>query len=113
MISRLRHADTTLNLGQCPLHRGAGQIKLRGQCTEGGVWCSHTYTGDPFVHSTCLQEILLQRRLAGSRLTHPSMHCTGEVCSFGIDTAIQVPANLAADATGLQLSDGSRCPQSP
>jgi hypothetical protein len=113
VAASLCRTDTALNLGECPLHRGARQIKLRGQLAKGGVWCPRSRTGDPLVHSICLEKILLQCRRARSRLPHPSMHCAGEVRGLGIHTAIQVPSNLSADATRLHLSDGSRCAESP
>ena len=109
---RLRRTDTTLNLCECPLHRGARQIKFGGKLGKGCVWRPKSCSGNPLVHAIGLQKIILQRRGAGARLSHPSVHRPREVRSLGIHTAIQTSSHLAADAAGFELSHGSRCAKS-
>jgi hypothetical protein len=88
VVAYPRLANAALNLGECPLHRGARQIKIRGKLREG-----------------CIGGF-------GSRLPHPSVHRTGEVCCLSIHTAIQCPTHFSPDATSLHLGHRGRCSES-
>jgi hypothetical protein len=55
----LRRTDTTLNLGECALHRGARQLKFDGKLGKGCVGGSRSSAGDPCMQSARLQKILL------------------------------------------------------
>jgi hypothetical protein len=54
-----RRTDTALNLGECPLHRGARQIKLHGKFAKGCVGGTRPSAGDPGMQAVSLQKILL------------------------------------------------------
>ena len=112
MVAYPCRADAALNLGECPLHRGARQIKIRGKLRKGCIGGFGSSAGDPCVQSVCLQKVLRQRQGAGSSLSHPSMHRTGEVRCLGIHTAIQRPTHLSPDATSLHLGHRGRCSES-
>jgi hypothetical protein len=113
VVAYPRLADAALNLGECPLHCGARQIKVHGKLRKGCIGGFRSSTGDPCVQSVCLQKILRQRQGAGSRLPHPSVHRTGEVRCLSIHTAIQRPTYLSPDATSLHLGHRGRCSESP
>jgi len=55
----MRRTDTTLNLGECSLHRGARQLKFGGKFGKGCVGGSRSSAGDPRVQTLSLQKILL------------------------------------------------------
>ncbi len=112
MVACPRLANAALNLGECPLHRGARQFKVRGKLREGCIGGFGSSAGDPCVQSVCLQKVLRQRQGAGSRLSHPSVHRTSEVRCFSIHTAIQRPTHLSPDATSLHLGHRGRCSES-
>jgi len=59
VVARLCRTDTTLNLGECALHRGARQIKVGGKLGKGCVGGSRSSAGDSRVQSTRLQKLLL------------------------------------------------------
>jgi hypothetical protein len=88
VVACLRRTDATLNLGECSLHRGARQFKFAGKLGKGCVGGPRSSAGDPRVHALRLQKLLLQRRSAGARLPHPSVHRTREVRGLGIHAAI-------------------------
>ena len=108
MVAYPRLADAALNLGECPLHCGARQIKVHGKLRKGCIGGFGSSAGDPCVQSVCLQKVLRQRQGAGSRLSHPSVHRTGEVRCLSIHTAIQRPTHLSPDATSLHLGHRGR-----
>jgi hypothetical protein len=95
--------NPTLNLGECPLHRGSRQIKVRRKLGEGCIGRCRTSAGNSRVESVRLQKVILQRRGAGVRLSHPGMHGTGEVRRFSIHTAIERATDLSSDAASLQF----------
>jgi hypothetical protein len=59
VVARLDRTDTTLNLGECALHRGARQIKVGGKFGKGCVGGSRSSAGDPRVQTVSLQKLLL------------------------------------------------------
>jgi hypothetical protein len=59
VVARLHHTDTTLNFGECALHRRARQMKVSGKLGEGCIRGSRSRAGDPRMQSVQLQEILL------------------------------------------------------
>ena len=113
MAASLCRTDTALNLSESPLHRGARQIEVGSKLGEGCIGGSRSRASDPRVHSICLQKILLQRRGAGSCLSHPGVHRTREVRSFSIHAAIQASTNLSAHPASLHLRDCRSCTESP
>jgi len=58
VAANLRRTDTTLNLGECALHRGARQIKVGGKFGKGCVGGSRSSAGDPRMQSPRLQKLL-------------------------------------------------------
>jgi hypothetical protein len=88
VVACLRRTDATLNLGECSLHRGPRQFEFAGKLGKGCVRGPRSSAGDPRVHALRLQKLLLQRRSAGARLPHPSVHRTREVRGLGIHAAI-------------------------
>jgi hypothetical protein len=50
VVACLRRTDTTLNLGECALHRGACQIKVGGKLGKGCIGGSRSRVGNPRVH---------------------------------------------------------------
>jgi hypothetical protein len=50
----LRRTDTTLNLGECALHRGARQLKFDGKLGKGCVGGCRSSAGDPCVQALSL-----------------------------------------------------------
>jgi hypothetical protein len=109
VVACLRRTDATLNLSECSLHRGTRQAKVGSQLRKGCIWCSRSSAGDACVQPIRLQEFLLQRRGAGSRLPDPCEHCTVEVRGLSIHAPIQASANLATNPARLHLSDSGRC----
>jgi hypothetical protein len=59
VVTCLGRTDTTLNLGECALHRGARQIKVGGKLGKGCVGGSRSSAGDPRMQSARLQNLLL------------------------------------------------------
>jgi hypothetical protein len=59
VVTYLRRADTTLNLGECALHRGARQLKFDGKLGKGCVGGCRSSAGDPCVQTVSLQKLLL------------------------------------------------------
>jgi hypothetical protein len=59
VVTCLDRTHTTLNLGECPLHRGARQIKVGGKLGKGCVGGSRSSAGDPRMQSARLQKLLL------------------------------------------------------
>jgi hypothetical protein len=55
----LCRTDTTLNLGECTLHRGARQLKFDGKLGKGCVGGCRSSAGDPCMQALSLQKILL------------------------------------------------------
>jgi len=60
-----------------------------------------------------LEQLLFERRGAGSRLPNPGADGTREVRGLGIHAAIEAAAHLPADATRLHLGYCSSCAESP
>jgi hypothetical protein len=55
----LCRTDTTLNLGECSLHRRARQLKFGGKLGKGCIGSSRSSAGDPRVQTLRLQKLLL------------------------------------------------------
>jgi hypothetical protein len=59
VVARLDRTDTTLNLSERALHRGARQIKVGGKLGKGCIGGSRSSAGDPRMQSARLQKLLL------------------------------------------------------